>query len=561
MLKRLAAACPASRERDGDPALAEGARRHRRQGAAQQLPPARRRSTGSPRSSAMMRCARRHFDVLANSAADIVRALAPRASPARDRLVAGFDRLLAGFEVDPALSRADRMGALIARIDLAGIDLPEAKSPPARLAAARSLKLSPALLADVREQAARADREITDGYERQAVITAAAYLLAHAGLIDESDALLKANLARSHSPYYLMTDLADNARPARRRTPRPLRWHREAYEKSTGPATRLQWGARYVVALIDLAPATTAAIEAAAAQLIDEAGSAAERLLRAQRQVAAARRRQVARLEPRRRARRGAGAGRGASGCCLQPDRRAPTRSARPATTCSSRCRRSPHEPAGGAGRRERRAASAGARQAAAVLRRAAGGACLSIRAMSKMPSGRRGRPLGGLVLALAAWAAGPAGAASPAGPPPAPPRARRHRPHRRVPAPWVHAWAPFGVTPKYPRGFAHFDYVDPDAVKGGTLYLSNPDRRTSFDKYNPFTIRGAAPGRRLDLHVRVAGGRAPATSRRRSTACSPRRSRSRPTCPRSRSGSTRPRASSTATRCWPPTSSIPSTC
>ena len=31
-------------------------------------------------------------------------------------------------------------------------------------------------------------------------------------LMDESDALLKANLARSHSPYYLMSDLADNAK-------------------------------------------------------------------------------------------------------------------------------------------------------------------------------------------------------------------------------------------------------------------------------------------------------------------------------------------------------------
>ncbi len=112
---------------------------------------------------------------------------------------------------------------------------------------------------------------------------------------------------------------------------------------------------------------------------------------------------------------------------------------------------------------------------------------------MSKMPSGRRGSPLAGLVLALAAWTLGPAaGAASPAGPVHAlPASAPASSP---APAPWAHAWAPFGVTPKYPRGFAHFDYVDPDAVKGGTLYLSNPDRRTSFDKYNPFTVRGAAP-------------------------------------------------------------------
>jgi peptide/nickel transport system substrate-binding protein/microcin C transport system substrate-binding protein len=61
------------------------------------------------------------------------------------------------------------------------------------------------------------------------------------------------------------------------------------------------------------------------------------------------------------------------------------------------------------------------------------------------------------------------------------------------APARWVHAYAAFG-EPKYPRGFAHFGYADPDAPKGGTLYLRNPDRRSSFDKFNPFTVRGNAP-------------------------------------------------------------------
>lgn len=59
--------------------------------------------------------------------------------------------------------------------------------------------------------------------------------------------------------------------------------------------------------------------------------------------------------------------------------------------------------------------------------------------------------------------------------------------------AQWVHAYAAFG-QPKYPRGFAHFGYVDPDAPKGGTINLRNPDRRSSFDKFNPFTTKGNAP-------------------------------------------------------------------
>ena len=58
----------------------------------------------------------------------------------------------------------------------------------------------------------------------------------------------------------------------------------------------------------------------------------------------------------------------------------------------------------------------------------------------------------------------------------------------------WVHAYAAFGA-PKYGRDFSHFEYADPQAPKGGTLYLKNPDRRTSFDKFNPFTVKGSSPG------------------------------------------------------------------
>ena len=57
----------------------------------------------------------------------------------------------------------------------------------------------------------------------------------------------------------------------------------------------------------------------------------------------------------------------------------------------------------------------------------------------------------------------------------------------------WVHGFAAYGL-PKYGSDFAHFDYVEPRAPVGGTLKLRNPDRRSSFDKYNPWTTRGNAP-------------------------------------------------------------------
>jgi microcin C transport system substrate-binding protein len=55
------------------------------------------------------------------------------------------------------------------------------------------------------------------------------------------------------------------------------------------------------------------------------------------------------------------------------------------------------------------------------------------------------------------------------------------------------HAYGQFGDI-KYPAGFSHFDYVNPQAPKGGEIALVAPTRATSFDKYNPFTLKGSAP-------------------------------------------------------------------
>ncbi|TAG26754.1 MAG: ABC transporter substrate-binding protein [Burkholderiales bacterium] len=55
------------------------------------------------------------------------------------------------------------------------------------------------------------------------------------------------------------------------------------------------------------------------------------------------------------------------------------------------------------------------------------------------------------------------------------------------------HAYSLWGDI-KYPAGFANFDYVDPAAPKGGELVAVSNLRVSTFDKYNPFTIRGTAP-------------------------------------------------------------------
>lgn len=53
-----------------------------------------------------------------------------------------------------------------------------------------------------------------------------------------------------------------------------------------------------------------------------------------------------------------------------------------------------------------------------------------------------------------------------------------------------VHGMAMHG-QPKYPANFSHFDYVNPQAPKGGTLKMAVV--ANGFDSFNPFDIRGVA--------------------------------------------------------------------
>ena len=205
---------------------------------------------------------RAQMDVVVNSAPDLTRALAPQPGPERQAMADAFDSALQRLEVDASLSRADRLGALTSRVALARVDQPEKLLQP---------QLPEALVQRVRTHVALDDQQIQDGYERQAVISAGAYALGQAGLWAESDALLQANLAKSNAPYYLMSHLAGNARQ-QGKTDAALRWSALAWEKSVGPATRLQWGASYIGTLAALAPQDVTRIEQVAVALFAEAG-------------------------------------------------------------------------------------------------------------------------------------------------------------------------------------------------------------------------------------------------------------------------------------------------
>ncbi len=256
VLKQLAAACPPDQTETA-------ARLFLKAWAASDAKAARPAGADRERLLVLLRGAessRVQMDVLSYNAVELVKVFSAAKTPQRQQLLETYDASLAGLANDVTLSRADRLTAQIARAQLVGIDAPQ----KAKVTAPE------ALLSDFREHVARADRETTDRYERQAVIPTAAYLLEVAGVPTEAEALLKANLAKSHAPYYLMLGLAGTAK-RRGDSAEALNWYQQAFDSSEGPATRLQWGAAYLKALVDLSPQDAPRIERTAAQLFTEA--------------------------------------------------------------------------------------------------------------------------------------------------------------------------------------------------------------------------------------------------------------------------------------------------
>jgi len=199
---------------------------------------------------------RENFDLVVNYADDVAGNVTLPKSPARTRVVDAWNAVLESLAADRRLSTLDRLAALHAEVALAKLDAPDGP-------------LQDALQKRIRDEAARADRETTDPYSRQSVISGAAELMTEAGLLADSDTLLMAELTRSHSPYYFMLGLADNAKK-RGDKAAAVDWAEKAYVAAKGPATRLQWGSRYVSLLVELTPQDAARIEKAASQIIGE---------------------------------------------------------------------------------------------------------------------------------------------------------------------------------------------------------------------------------------------------------------------------------------------------
>lgn len=184
------------------------------------------------------------LDLVLNWTVDLVRKTEP-GSVERSELMGAWLAALERIEADIAIPIVDRLQALRNRARLArlGADVP-------------------ALHATARARVDTARLSVSEPAMRHAMINTAAGVLSDAGLLDEAEQVLKEELARSHSPFYFMHNLAAIAKK-RGDGEAVVSWYRQAFEASQGNATRIQWCVSYILAMLDSGQDNEAAMTSA----------------------------------------------------------------------------------------------------------------------------------------------------------------------------------------------------------------------------------------------------------------------------------------------------------
>jgi len=155
---------------------------------------------------------------------------------------------------DESLSRAQKLAGWVPKLQLATRD---------------DQPLAEDLLKLLRAELKAADEATADSFERQSVINQISHIYREAGLVNDAKGLLLAELEKSASPYYFMSGLGSIAEKDNN-FEEALAWRKKAYENSVGVATRFQWGANYVLAMIRMAPEEHQAIADGASALLSE---------------------------------------------------------------------------------------------------------------------------------------------------------------------------------------------------------------------------------------------------------------------------------------------------
>ena len=181
---------------------------------------------------------RDNFDFLIHDLDLLIPRITPPDSPERRKLMDDWGRVLTQLQQDTGLSAARQLLVYSGRLrwlKAAGQAIPEP------------------LKAEIRAAAEAARQKARNGHERIAVSYAAYGVLKASGQLARAERLINEEMQAGSNNQYWMLVLADLAAEAGDES-EALNWYARAWEKSTGAATRVQWGSYYIRQLTESTP-------------------------------------------------------------------------------------------------------------------------------------------------------------------------------------------------------------------------------------------------------------------------------------------------------------------
>jgi thiol-disulfide isomerase/thioredoxin len=185
-------------------------------------------------------------DILEGLDSGFFKAVQARGRGVGKPFLAAWTRTMNEAASDPAVIDADRLAAVAARL-------------AAVKAFAKDKRVPDDIAGEGRALVAATLARKFDPYVRAGIVNAASDIYEQLGDTDAEYAMVKAELATARAPYYYMADLGV-IEEKRGHAAAALAWYERAYKESIGVATRFQWGARYLSALLRLAPTDHARI-------------------------------------------------------------------------------------------------------------------------------------------------------------------------------------------------------------------------------------------------------------------------------------------------------------
>ena len=195
-------------------------------------------------------------DALESLDKDFFKEVQSRGDSVAAQFLAAWTRTMDSVANNPAVIDADQLYAIGTKLELVK-QLARDDKVPADLAAAARARIAAALAKN------------QDPYVRAGIVNAASHIYDQLGDDEAEYAMLKAELATAKAPYYYMADLGE-IEEKRGHKAQALAWFARAYAESQGVATRFQWGALYLNALLRISPTDRARIRKTGIAVIAE---------------------------------------------------------------------------------------------------------------------------------------------------------------------------------------------------------------------------------------------------------------------------------------------------